>query len=158
MNEGTFYSPTVHHGHNIKRLREILGVKQDVLAAEFNITQQAVSDLEKKAQIGDEMLERIAKVLKIPIDTIKNFDDKVLEKIAKLLKIPIDGTRNLDERVAVSIIANTFNDVFHDNSSFIIGYQPTTNQIDKLADMMERLLKAEQEKNVLLEKMLAEKK
>ncbi|GHT02536.1 transcriptional regulator [Bacteroidia bacterium] len=136
MNEGTLFSPRVHHGRNIKRLREILGVKQDMLAVEFNITQQAVSDLEKKAQLSDEILEKVAKVLNVPVDVIKNFNDET----------------------AVNVIANTFNDVFHDNSSFIIGYQPTINQIDKLTEMIERLLKAEQEKNVLLEKMLAEKK
>ena len=137
MNEKATFSPTVHHGHNIKRLREILGVKQDMLAVEFNITQQAVSELEKKAQINDDILEKVANVLKIPVDAIKNFNDEA----------------------AVNVIANTFNDVFHDNSSFIIGYQPTVNnQIDKIVEMMERLLKTEQEKNVLLEKLLVEKK
>ena len=137
MNEKTTFSPTVHHGRNIKRLREILGVKQDMLAIEFGITQQAVSELEKKAQISDDMLEKVAGVLKIPVDAIKNFN----------------------EEAAVNVIANTFNDVFHDNSSFIIGYQPTVNnQMDKLLEVMERLLKTEQEKNLLLEKLLAEKK
>jgi transcriptional regulator with XRE-family HTH domain len=128
-------STTRHNGHNIKRLREILGVKQEVLAAEFNISQQAVSDLEKKAQISDEILEKVAKVLKIPVEAIKNFN----------------------EETAVNIIANTFNDVFHDNSSFI-NYQPTFNQIEKLLEIIEHLLKAEQEKNVLLEKILRERK
>ncbi|GHS91933.1 hypothetical protein FACS1894174_08780 [Bacteroidia bacterium] len=52
--------------------------------------------------------------------------------------------------------STVFNDVFHDNSSFI-SYQPTVNQIDKLMEMVERLLKAEQEKNALLEKLLSEK-
>jgi transcriptional regulator with XRE-family HTH domain len=135
MKEGILYSSSVHHGRNIKRLREILGVKQDVLATEFNITQQAVSDLEKKAQLSDEILEKVAKVLNVPLEVIKNFNDEA----------------------AVNIIANTFNDVFHDNASFI-NYQPTINQIDKLTEMIERLLKAEQEKNALLEKMLAERK
>ena len=128
-------SLSVHHGHNIKRLREILGKKQDVLATEFNITQQAVSDLEKKAQLSDEILEKVAKALKIPVGAIKNFNDEA----------------------AVNIIANTFNDVFYDNSSFI-NYQSTNNQIDKFTEIMERLLKAEREKNALWEKMLKEKK
>ncbi|MDR0232389.1 MAG: helix-turn-helix transcriptional regulator [Dysgonamonadaceae bacterium] len=135
MNEGTEFLSSVHHGRNIKRLREILGVKQDALAIEFNITQQAVSDLEKKAQLSDDILEKVAKVLNIPIDAIRNFN----------------------EEIAINIISNTFNDIFHDNSSFI-NYQPTFNQIDKLMELMERLLKTEQEKNTLLEKMLAEKK
>ena len=131
MNEKTPFLPTVHHGRNIKRLREILGVKQDVIAAEFNITQQAVSDLEKKAQLSDDILDKVAKVLKIPVDAIKNFNDET----------------------AVNIIANTFNE-----TSFLAYHQTNYNQMDKLTEMMERLLKAEQEKNALLEKMLAEKK
>ena len=125
----------VHHGRNIKRLREILGVKQGILASEFNITQQAVSDLERKAQINDDMLERIANVLKVPVDAIKNFN----------------------EEATVNIIANTINDGLHDNSSFF-SYQPINNQIDKVVEVMERLLKTEQEKNILLEKLLVEKR
>jgi transcriptional regulator with XRE-family HTH domain len=130
MNERILYSSSVHHGRNIKRLREILGVKQDVLATEFNITQQAVSDLEKKAQLSDEILEKIAKILKVPVEAIKNFNDES----------------------AVNIIAQTIKE------SALLCYQPTINQIDKLTEMIERLLKAEQEKNALLEKMLAERK
>jgi len=108
MNNETFYSPSVHHGRNIKRLREILGVKQEAIAAEFNIRQQAVSDWESKALIGDEILERIAN----------------------------------NEPALVCHHCN----------------QPVINQIDKLTEMMERLLKAEQEKSALLEKFLAREK
>ena len=129
MNEEMLFSSKVHHGRNIKRLREILGVKQDALAVEFNITQQAVSDLEKKALISDDIMERVAKVLNIPADAIKNFNDEA----------------------AVNIIASTF------NASALLCHQPTINQIDNLMKMMERLLKTEQEKNALLEKLLMEK-
>ena len=130
MNEKTQFSPTMHQGHNIKRLRKILGVKKDTIAIELNITQQAVSDLEKQAQISDDMLEKIAGFLKIPADAIKNFND---------------------ERT-FNVIANTF------NSSAIHCHQPTINQMDEFIEMLQRLLKAEQEKTVLLEKILAEKK
>ena len=130
VSEEMIFSSEVHLGHNIKRLRGILGVKQGALATELDISQQAVSDLEKKAQINDDTLEKVAKVLKIPVNAIKNFS----------------------EEAAINIIASTFNE------SAILCYQPTINQIDKLTEMMERLLKADQEKNVLLEKLLSEKK
>ena len=130
MNEEMLFASKVHHGYNIKRLREILGVKQDAIAAEFKITQQSVSDLEKKALISDDILERVAKVLKIPVEAIKNFNDEA----------------------AVNVIANTFNDV-----SFFACQKPIANQIDKLLEMFESLLKTEQEKNALLEKLIAEK-
>ena len=87
--------------------------------------------MERKAYIGDDILDRVAKALNIPADAIKNFSDEA----------------------AVNVIANTFKEV-----AFLACHQPTFNQMDKLMEMMERLLKAEQEKNVLLEKMLADKK
>ena len=128
MEKDTIYR--AHHGNNIKRLREILGVKQESLAAEFNMSQQAVSDLEKKQFLNDGILEKVSKVLKVPVDAIKNFNDEAV----------------------VNVIANTFNDV-----AFFSCHQPIFNQIDKFIDIFERLLKIEQEKNALFEKMLKEK-
>jgi len=118
----------IHHGRNIKRLREMLGVKQEAIAVELNITQQAMSKLERKEQIEDEILERISKVLKVPVESIKNFSDES----------------------AINVIANTFNDTFHENSSFI-GYKPTFNPIDKVIELYERMLKSEQEKAAIFE-------
>lgn len=36
----------MHEGRNVKRIREILGVKQDTLANELGISQQSISQLE----------------------------------------------------------------------------------------------------------------
>ena len=129
MGESTLYR--THHGNNVKRLREILGVKQETLAAEFNMSQQAVSDLEKKQILNDDILEKVSKVLKVPVDAIKNFSDEAV----------------------INIIANTFND-----ASVCQPVINQFNQIDKFVDLFERLLKIEQEKNALFEKMLSEKK
>ena len=46
--EGT---KTVHQGRNVKRIREILGVKQEALASDLGLTQQAVSQIEQKAAL-----------------------------------------------------------------------------------------------------------
>jgi transcriptional regulator with XRE-family HTH domain len=116
-----------HFGNNIKRLREILGIKQDALAVEFEISQQAVSDLEKKSFIADEILDRVAKVLKVPVEVIKNFNNES----------------------AVNVISNTFNE-----ASFFSCYHPVFNQIDKFLDIFERLLETEQEKNKIFAKFL----
>ena len=127
----TLLSGTVHHGQNVKRLREILNVKQETIAIGLNITQQAMSKLEQKEQIDNEILEKISKILNVPADSIKSFNDEA----------------------AMNIIANTFND-----SSFIGGYKPNFNPIDKIVELYERLLKTEQEKNALLEQRLGEKR
>ena len=117
------FSLTVNHGYNIKRIREILSVKQVTLAVELMISQQAVSELENRAEIGDEILNRIAKVLKVPVEAIKNFNDKEVRNII---------TNTFDESAAIP-----------DNSSQLI-----IDKIDKLSETMEHLLKAVEE-NIL---------
>jgi transcriptional regulator with XRE-family HTH domain len=120
------HSGTMHHGQNIKRIRDLLGVKQEAIAIGLNISQQALSKLERKEQIDDAALGKISEILKIPVEAIKNFN----------------------EDLAFNVIANN---TFHDSS--FIDYKPTFDPIDKLIELYERLLKTEQEKNALLEKI-----
>ena len=122
------------HGYNIKRLREILSVKQNTLAEELNISQQAVSEMEKRTIVSDEMMEKVAKALVIPMDVIKNFNDEV----------------------AINTISNLFTNCFHHNSSS--KNQPEFNQQDERLKAAEQLLKAEREINALLKLQLAKKK
>lgn len=49
---------TIHEGRNVKRIREILGIKQDALALELGISQQAISALEQKEALDKETLEK----------------------------------------------------------------------------------------------------
>ncbi len=124
-------SPKVHHGRNIKRLREMLGVKQEHIANELNMTQQAISKLEQKEEIEDEVLDKVAKVLNVPADAIKNLSDEA----------------------TFNIIANSY----HDQSS-AVNYQCKFNPIDKVVELYERLLAAEKDKVAMLEKLLEGKK
>jgi transcriptional regulator with XRE-family HTH domain len=130
----------VHQGRAVKRIREILQVKQETLAAELGISQQNVSLLETKETIDPETLEQIAKTLKVPVDSIKNFN----------------------EEAAINIIANTFQD---ESVAYAYNYKCTFNPLDKYVETVEKneklyeaLLKSEREKIALLEKMLGEKK
>lgn len=127
---------TIHEGRNVKRFREMLGIKQDTLALGLGLSQQAVSALEQKEKI----------------------DEKILGDVAKMLKIPVEAIQNFDEEQAVNIISNTFND-----QSNGYNYYPTfnINPIEKWIEAMEenkklyeRLLQTEREKVALLEKML----
>src|SRR5487761_2418608 len=69
---------TIHHGRNIKRFREMMGLKQEALASELGAdwNQKKISLLEQKESIEDPLLEEVSKVLKIPVDAIKNFDEE----------------------------------------------------------------------------------
>lgn len=65
----------VHEGRNVKRIREMLGVKQEALVMDLGISQQAVSALEQKEALDKEMLEKIANALKVTPEAIKSFSE-----------------------------------------------------------------------------------
>ena len=64
-----------HIGQNISRIRELRGMKQSTLAMSLTMSQQAVSMMEKKANIDDDLLERVAQALEVRPESIRNFDD-----------------------------------------------------------------------------------
>jgi len=104
-------------------------MKQEALAAELGISQQAVSKIEQSADVEDLSLEKIAVALGVSVDAIKNFNEE-----------------------AVFNYFNTFND-----SSSGFNYHCTFNPIEKIVELynekvelLERLLASEKEKNELL--------
>jgi len=116
-------SKSNHIGRKISRLRELRGLKQEAIALELGISQQAVSKLEQSETIEDGVLEKIAKVLGVPAEAIKNFSEENI----------------------LNVISNTFTS--HDNSTLnAINLQPTFNPIDKIVELYERLLQSEREK------------
>ncbi|MCF1713321.1 XRE family transcriptional regulator [Flavihumibacter sp. RY-1] len=128
----------IHHGKNVARFRQMLGMKQDLLASLLGEewTQLKISRLEAKEEIEDGILDDVARALKIPVDAIKNFD----------------------EEAAISIVANTFTD---ESVAYVENYKCTFNPLDKWAEeiavnrkLYERLLQAEKEKIELLQKLL----
>ncbi|MDW8848603.1 helix-turn-helix transcriptional regulator [Flavobacterium sp. MMLR14_040] len=117
----------IHQGRNVKRFREMLGIKQEALAFDLgnDWNQKKISMLKQKDVIEDDILDQISHALKIPIEAFQNFD----------------------EEQAVNIISNTFSD----NS---IGYQKNDNPI---FNPVEQVLKLHEEKISLYERMLKEK-
>jgi transcriptional regulator with XRE-family HTH domain len=124
---------TIHQGRNIKRFREMLGIKQEGLALELgeDWNQRKISLLEQKDVIDDELLAQVAKVLKVSVEAIKNFD----------------------EDAAVNIIANTFTS--HDNSTLnAVNNYCSFNPVDKIVELYDALLKSEKEKIELMQRIL----
>ena len=122
--------PTLHIGRKISRIRELRGMKQEVLAAELGISQQAVSKIEQSESVEDEALEKIAKVLGVNSQAIKNYSDEA----------------------TINFIANTYND-----NAASYGHYYNFSPIEKIVTLydekialLERLLQAEKEKNDLL--------
>jgi transcriptional regulator with XRE-family HTH domain len=131
----------IHQGRNVKRFREMLGIKQEALAFDLgnDWNQKKISMLEQKDVIEDNLLKQISSALRIPIEAFQNFD----------------------EEQAVNIISNTFND-----QSNGYNYYPTfnINPVEKWIEALEEikrlnleLLKAKDEQIKVLEKLLKDK-
>src|SRR3954469_18294068 len=117
---------STHLGRKISRLRELRGMKQETLAEQLGISQQAVLKMEQSEQVEDLTLDRIAKALGLSSDAIKNFNEDSI----------------------FNVISNTFTS--HDNSTLnAVNYFPTFNPIDKIVELYDALLKAEREKIAL---------
>lgn len=99
-----------HLGRKISRIREIFQIKQEALAAELGVSQQAVSKLEKSDKIDDKLLERIARILNVSVDGIKNYTDEAIyncintagENPAHVQSQPIEKIIELYERLLAS--------------------------------------------------------
>src|SRR5690554_835795 len=117
----------IHQGRNIKRFREMLGIKQEALAHELgeDWSQKKISLLEQKETVEEAIIAQVSEILRIPVEAIQNFD----------------------EEQAVNIISNTFNkEAFISNSGAIFNIDP-----------VEKLIKLHEEKISLYERMLKEK-
>lgn len=119
----------------------MLDMKQEALALELggDWTQRKVSFLEQKETIEPDILEEVAKALKVPAKAIENFDDDA----------------------AVNIIANTFHDHSANNVNYHCNFNPLDKYMEKVEEnkkLYEALLKEKEEKIALLEKLLSEKK
>jgi transcriptional regulator with XRE-family HTH domain len=78
MSTTTDTPKNIHQGRNVKRFREMLGLKQEALALELgdDWSQKRVSLLEAKETLEPELLSQVAKALKVPEEAIKNFDEE----------------------------------------------------------------------------------
>jgi transcriptional regulator with XRE-family HTH domain len=122
---------TIHEGSNLRGIREIMGVKQEALAHKLGNgwNQQKISLLEGKEVI----------------------DPKILNEVASALGVSPDAIRNYNKLAAINIVSNNFTD-FKDNAiASAMNYQCTFNPIEKI-------LKLQEEKEALLERIISEKK
>jgi transcriptional regulator with XRE-family HTH domain len=131
-------APT-HLGRKISRLRELRGMKQETLAEQLGISQQAVSKIEQSEHVEEHTLERIAKALSVTPGAIKNFSEE-------------------------AVITNIQNNYEGSNNQGGFNNHCTFNPLDKYIEAVEEnkklyeaLLKAEREKIALLERLLEKK-
>lgn len=125
----------IHVGRNVERIRELKGMKQETLASLLGVTQQAVSKIERSADIDESKLKKIAEALGTNPDSIKNFNNEA----------------------AINVLSNTLSD----NAAIIIY---NFNPIEKLLEMAEEnkrlcnLLLAEKDKVIAMSEKASEQK
>lgn len=117
-----------HIGKKIGRIRELRGMKQEALAMELGISQQAISNIEQSETIEDTKLKEIAKALGVTPEAIENFSEEA--------------------------VFNIINNTFKDNSSNNNNYLCTINPLEKIIELYERLVQAEKDKVSYLEQQL----
>lgn len=137
----TTSNPKIHEGRNVKRFREMLGIKQDVLAFELGSdwNQQRISTLEQREKIDSDILEQVAAILKIPVEAIRNFD----------------------EDQAINIISNTFHDqayLGNPHSSFKVNPIAEIRRLHgEKMELYERMLREKDEMMERLERLIGNK-
>jgi transcriptional regulator with XRE-family HTH domain len=132
-------SPKNHIGRKILRIRELRGMKQEILADAIGVSQQTISLLENSQEVDDKRLKQIAEALGVSLEAIKNFSE---ENVINYF--------------------NTFGDhASGQNFGHYATISQTFNPLDKMVELFEenrklyeRLLEAEKGKIVYLEKLL----
>ena len=139
---------TIHHGRNVKRFREMLGLKQDALAYMLgdDWNQQKISLLEQKEIIDDHLLEQVAVQLKVPAEAIKNFDEE-----AAVYNIQNNYEGSNAGAIGVTGGTQNYDCTFNPLEKYI-------QAVEENKKLYERLLQAEKEKNTLLQSLLNTRK
>ncbi|MFT4168453.1 MAG: helix-turn-helix transcriptional regulator [Dysgonomonas sp.] len=127
-----------NHGANVRRWREWRNINQDTLAEQIGVSQATLSGYEKKDKL----------------------DQDILDKIAKALDIPVEAITELEQGTSINIFSGTWQD-----SSVAQNNQPTFNPLDKVVQLYdekialyERMLKDKEEAISLLHEVLKDKK
>lgn len=122
-----FQEDKINEGYNVKRIREIMGLKQQALGdrCPSKFSQQRISEFENSLQI----------------------DEPILEELALALGVTPEFIRNFKEEKAIYNIQN--NSDLHDNASPINhAHQSsfTYDAADKLASLLEKFIEEDRAK------------
>lgn len=117
-------------GYNIKKLRQLKGLKQEALAIELGISQSEMSEIESLEVIDETIVIRIAQILNLTPEIIREFNEQ-------------QAFYSINNKVENSPI----NDSGH-------GIHQIFSPIDKVVELYERLLASEKEKLELLKRQI----
>ncbi len=133
---------TKNYGEIIRLIRKRKGIKQEVLAQRVNMSQQTVSRYESMEIIDDDILEKFAKALDIPVDFFKSFN---LDNTMNYYNV----TNNTDYTMSTGENASG-NELNQLKNQTIENQENIYNPLDTVKELYERLL---QEKDKQIEEL-----
>ncbi|WP_316837679.1 helix-turn-helix transcriptional regulator [Pedobacter nutrimenti] len=127
-----------HHGKNLKRLRLVIGWKQEALAIQLGTewSQKRISLLEAKEKLDPDTLTLVAAALNIPEDAIKDFDEEEALVYMHTFK---------DKNRRKEFISEEAPQAFHSRYNYM-------EMLKSIKNLCEMLLKSEHEKIEMLKK------
>lgn len=136
----------VNQGENIAYLRLRYRLTQQQLADKVGMHQTDISDLEKKEVIGENILEKIANALEVPLKFIKEFD--------------MGEAINSHTSLYIESIHQNHSDNSSGNENIIHKSveQATIFPLETVKDLYERLLQKEQSEVESLKSQIADLK
>lgn len=116
-----------HIGYNMRRIREIIGMKQDVLGmtTKSQLKQQTVSKWENAETIPEDILEEFAEALGVTPEFIKNFNE---------------------EKAIYNIQNNRDHSSHNANYVGVANYEP----IEKVVEVFEKFITNDKERSELI--------
>lgn len=125
-----FQEEKIHEGKNLKRIREIMGLKQEVLGRKCpgNYSQQRISEFENQWTIDEPTLQELAEGLGVTVEFIRAFNEE-------------KAIYNIQHN------SNTYNDHAEDHSH-AQHYQPTINYQERkeITTLLEKLIEDDKTK------------
>ncbi|MCD7849574.1 MAG: helix-turn-helix domain-containing protein [Parabacteroides sp.] len=131
----------VHQGANIRKFRQLIGMKQEVLADLLGTNQQTVSRIEQRRVIEEDLLVKIANILHISPEIIQKLEESPTSIVIENNTFQT-GSSNVGvvEQQRDNIVNHPVDQLMELNK--------------EQASLYERMLTIEKEKNALLEKLL----
>jgi transcriptional regulator with XRE-family HTH domain len=151
-----------HQGKNVKRFREMLGIRQEALADQLGPewSQKRISLIEAREVVDPELLNSIAELLKVPVKVLENFDEQAAINYFNTFNNQDQGSQHINCNQGDVNHANTPNfDPFvalvEAMKELKMVYGENRELHSKNEALYESLLNLEREKNAYLQSKLA---
>ena len=134
----------VHQGANVRKLRQLVGMKQTTFGEMLGMNQQSVSRLEQKRVLEEDTLFKVANILHVAPDIIRNLEENPTS-------IVIENNTFQTGSSNVGVVENQRDNIVNHPVDQLMALNK------EQASLYERMLAIEKEKNALLEELLKEK-